>query len=90
MLLAKCFMQMKFFLAISLFLEKRKYIYLFLSLIISFISVSAREKSISVNQKCLSCHSTGTTCEEKFKINETSYNRPISSFAREDKVILYK
>ena len=73
MLLAKCFMQMKFFLAISLFLEKRKYICLFLSFIMCLVSLSAKEKSVSINQKCLSCHSMESICEGKFKINEKNF-----------------
>lgn len=70
---------MKFFLVISLFLEKRKYMCLFLSFIMCIVSLSAKEKSVSINQKCLSCHSMESICEGKFKIKEESFYASVHS-----------
>lgn len=44
---------------------------------ICIVSLSAKEKSVSINQKCLSCHSMESICEGKFKIKEENFRASV-------------
>jgi len=61
-------------------MSKYKYILLFLPFwLILLLSAEEKDKGSSINQKCLSCHSLESECDERFRINEKNYSSSVHS-----------
>lgn len=61
-------------------MSKYKYILLFLPFwLILLLSAEEKDKGSSINQKCLSCHSLESECDERFRIDEKNYSSSVHS-----------